>query len=60
MKSTDQIGGNLDLRVERISQPDVNISLVTLAAKGTEKAARSPAARAGRAGLRAAAPDGQF
>ena len=59
VKSTDQIGGNTDLRVERISQPDVNISLVTLAAKVT-KAARSPAARAGRAGLRAAAPDGQF
>ncbi|MGQ8558100.1 autotransporter assembly complex protein TamB [Enterobacter hormaechei] len=37
VKSTDQIGGNLDLRVERISQPDVNISLVTLAAKGNEK-----------------------
>jgi translocation and assembly module TamB len=28
VKSTDQIGGNLNLRVERISQPDVNISLV--------------------------------
>lgn len=37
VKSTDQIGGNTDLRVERISQPDVNISLVTLAAKGNEK-----------------------
>ncbi len=37
MKSTDQIGGNLNLRVERISQPDVNISLVTLDAKGNEK-----------------------
>ena len=37
MKSTDQIGGNLNLRVERISQPDVNISPVTLDAKGNEK-----------------------
>ena len=37
VKSTDQIGGNLNLRVERISQPDVNINLVTLEAKGNEK-----------------------
>src|SRR5690606_10974793 len=37
IKSTDQIAGNLNLRVERISQPDVNISLVTLDAKGSEK-----------------------
>lgn len=37
MKSTDQIGGNLDVRVDRISQPGVNISLVQLNAKGTEK-----------------------
>jgi translocation and assembly module TamB len=37
VKSTDQIGGNLNLRVERISQPDVNINLVTLDAKGNEK-----------------------
>lgn len=51
VKSTDQIGGNLELRVERISQPDVNISLVTLAAKATKsstissygyRASRSP------------------
>jgi translocation and assembly module TamB len=37
VKSTDQIAGNLDLRVERISQPGVDINLVTLAAKGSEK-----------------------
>jgi len=37
VKSTDQIGGNLNLRVERIAQPGVNLSLVTLEAKGTEK-----------------------
>ncbi|WP_369677709.1 hypothetical protein, partial [Klebsiella pneumoniae] len=37
VKSTDQIGGNLDVRVDRISQPGVNISLVQLNAKGTEK-----------------------
>jgi translocation and assembly module TamB len=37
VKSTDQIGGNLNLRVERIAQPDVNISLVRLDAKGNEK-----------------------
>lgn len=37
IKSTDQIAGNLDVRVERISQPDVNINLVTLNAKGSEK-----------------------
>ncbi|OAT20118.1 MULTISPECIES: autotransporter assembly complex protein TamB [Buttiauxella] len=37
VKSTDQIAGNLDLRVERISQPGVDLSLVTLDAKGSEK-----------------------
>ncbi|SUW65591.1 Family of uncharacterised function (DUF490) [Buttiauxella agrestis] len=37
VKSTDQIAGTLDLRVERISQPGVDLSLVTLAAKGSEK-----------------------
>lgn len=37
VKSTDQIGGNLDVRVDRISQPGVNISQVQLNAKGTEK-----------------------
>ncbi|TNV19620.1 translocation/assembly module TamB [Buttiauxella sp. B2] len=37
VKSSDQIAGNLDLRVERISQPGVDINLVTLAAKGSEK-----------------------
>lgn len=37
VKSSDQIGGNLDVRVDRISQPGVNISLVQLNAKGTEK-----------------------
>ena len=33
VKSSDQIGGNLDVRVDRISQPGVNISLVQLNAK---------------------------
>lgn len=37
VKSTDQIGGNLNLRVERIEQPGVNINLVALEAKGSEK-----------------------
>ena len=37
VKSTDQIAGNLDVRVERIVQPSVNISLVHLSAKGSEK-----------------------
>ncbi|KGB02173.1 hypothetical protein DR73_3558 [Enterobacteriaceae bacterium ATCC 29904] len=37
VKSTDQIAGNLNLRVERIAQPSVNLSLVTLEAKGSEK-----------------------
>ncbi|MFU0868332.1 autotransporter assembly complex protein TamB [Kluyvera ascorbata] len=37
VKSTDQIAGNLDVRVERIAQPGVNIGLVHLAAKGNEK-----------------------
>ncbi|MDU1457453.1 MAG: translocation and assembly module TamB, partial [Klebsiella sp.] len=37
VKSTDQIGGSLDVRVDRISQPGVNISLVQLNAKGNEK-----------------------
>ncbi|HFZ8994459.1 TPA: autotransporter assembly complex protein TamB [Citrobacter freundii] len=36
IKSTDQIAGKLDVRVERISQPNVNISLLTLNAKGNE------------------------
>ena len=37
IKSTDQIAGNLAVRVERISQPGVNLSLVTLDARGSEK-----------------------
>ncbi|HDG1699592.1 TPA: autotransporter assembly complex protein TamB [Kluyvera ascorbata] len=37
VKSTDQIAGNLDVRVERIAQPGMNIGLVHLAAKGNEK-----------------------
>ncbi|WP_333497019.1 autotransporter assembly complex protein TamB [Kluyvera sp. CHPC 1.251] len=37
VKSTDQIAGNLDVRVERIAQPGLNIGLVHLAAKGNEK-----------------------
>ncbi|MFH7828317.1 autotransporter assembly complex protein TamB [Kluyvera chengduensis] len=37
VNSTDQIAGKLDVRVERIAQPGVNIGLVHLAAKGNEK-----------------------
>ena len=37
VKSTDQISGSLDLRVEQVAQPGVDINLVTLAAKGSEK-----------------------
>ncbi|MET3704238.1 autotransporter assembly complex protein TamB [Citrobacter sp. UYEF32] len=37
VKSTDQLAGTMDVRVERLSQPGVNISLATLAAKGSEK-----------------------
>ena len=37
VKSTDQIAGNLDVRVERIAQPGVDILLVDLSAKGSEK-----------------------
>ena len=37
VKSTDQIAGNLDVRVERIAQPGVDIRLVDLSAKGSEK-----------------------
>lgn len=37
VKSTDQLSGALNLRVERLSQPGVNVSLATLSAKGSEK-----------------------
>ncbi|MDV2860908.1 autotransporter assembly complex protein TamB [Phytobacter ursingii] len=37
VKSTDQLAGALNVRVERLSQPGVNVSLATLAAKGSEK-----------------------
>ena len=37
VKSTDQIAGNLDVRVERIAQPGVDIRLMDLSAKGSEK-----------------------
>ncbi|WHP30877.1 autotransporter assembly complex protein TamB [Trabulsiella odontotermitis] len=37
VKSTDQIGGNLKVRVDNIVQPGVNMSLVQLDAKGNEK-----------------------
>jgi translocation and assembly module TamB len=37
VKSMDQIGGNLDVRVNGIAQPGVNISQVLLTAKGDEK-----------------------
>lgn len=59
IKSTDQIAGHLNVRVERISQPDVNINLVTLDAKGSE-AASATAPRSGRAGIRPTLPDRQF
>ncbi|NYY79674.1 hypothetical protein DMH17_04240 [Raoultella planticola] len=48
MKSSDQIGGNLDVRVDRINQPGVNIT-VQLNAKGNE-ATRPAAESAGRSG----------
>ncbi|QOV64535.1 autotransporter assembly complex protein TamB [Kosakonia pseudosacchari] len=37
VKSSDQIGGKLNVRVERISQPGINVSLATLAADGNEQ-----------------------
>lgn len=37
VKSTDQIAGHLNVRAERIVQPGVNLSLVQLEAKGSEK-----------------------
>ncbi|EHM51502.1 MAG: autotransporter assembly complex protein TamB [Yokenella regensburgei] len=37
IKSAEQIGGKLNVRVDRIAQPGVNISLVQLDAKGDEK-----------------------
>ncbi|AIR64973.1 autotransporter assembly complex protein TamB [Cedecea neteri] len=37
VKSSDQIAGNLNLRVERVAQPGVKVDLVTLDAKGDEK-----------------------
>ncbi|MTH47041.1 autotransporter assembly complex protein TamB [Intestinirhabdus alba] len=37
IKSTDRIAGDLSVRVERIAQPDVDISLVTLNVKGSEQ-----------------------
>lgn len=37
VKSTDQIAGHLNVRAERIVQPGVNLSLVQLDAKGSEK-----------------------
>ncbi len=37
VKSSDQIGGKLNVRVERVVQPGVNISQVLLAADGNEK-----------------------
>ncbi|KFC07214.1 YtfN family protein [Trabulsiella guamensis ATCC 49490] len=36
VKSTDQIGGNLKVRVDNIVQPGVNMGLVMLEAKGNE------------------------
>lgn len=40
VKSAEQIGGALDVRVNGITQPDVNISQVLLSAKGDEKSHR--------------------
>ncbi|WP_312312082.1 translocation/assembly module TamB domain-containing protein [Atlantibacter sp.] len=37
IKSTDQIGGTLDVRVERVVQPGVTVALATINAKGNEK-----------------------
>ncbi|WP_213714677.1 autotransporter assembly complex protein TamB [Cedecea lapagei] len=37
VKSSDQIAGNLNLRVEHVAQPGVKVDLVTLDAKGDEK-----------------------
>jgi len=37
VKSSDQIAGKLNLRIERVVQPGVNIRLVTLTADGSEK-----------------------
>ncbi|ANR79859.1 translocation and assembly module TamB [Kosakonia sacchari] len=37
VKSSDQIGGKLNVRVESIAQPGVNVSLATLAADGNEQ-----------------------
>jgi len=37
IKSTDQIAGNMDVRVERIVQGDINVRSLTLEAKGSEK-----------------------
>lgn len=37
IKSTDQIAGNMNVRVERIAQGDLNVRLLTLEAKGSEK-----------------------
>lgn len=37
VKSSDHIAGKLNVRVERIAQPGVNLGLVTLAAEGSEK-----------------------
>ena len=48
VKSTDQIGGNLNLRVERISQPDVNINLVTGRQRQRSSTTSSCACRASR------------
>lgn len=37
VRSSDQIAGNLNLRVERVAQPGIKVDLVTLDAKGDEK-----------------------
>lgn len=37
VKSTDQLAGHLNLRVEGVVQPDINIGLVTLDATGSER-----------------------
>ena len=37
IKSTDQIAGTMNVRIERIVQGDLNVRLLTLEAKGSEK-----------------------
>ncbi len=60
VRSTDQIQGQLAVRVEQLKQDALNVSLVTLDAKGNEKQHQLQLTRAGRAGLRPAGAAGQL